>query len=71
MRTRHFQAVDTMGTDPITKLLVKFSTPSIIANLVTASYNLVDAIFIGRLGIAPLAAIAIAHPIMTDRKSVV
>jgi putative MATE family efflux protein len=64
MASRRFKAVDAMGTDPITSLLIKYSTPSVIANLVTASYNLVDAIFIGRLGTAALAAIAVANPIM-------
>lgn len=65
MATRRFKAVDSMGTEPITPLLIKFSTPSIVANLVTVSYNMVDSIFIGRLGVAPLAAIAIAHPLMS------
>ena len=64
MAAKRSQAVDSMGTDPITRLLIKFSGPSVIANLVTASYNLVDAIFIGRLGTAPLAAIAVANPLM-------
>lgn len=53
-----------MGGDTVTRLLFKFSTPSIIANLVSASYNLVDSIFIGRLGAASLAAVSIANPLM-------
>lgn len=54
MRSGHFKASEEMGQSTITKLLIKFSTPSIISNLVSASYNLVDALFVAQLG-APLA----------------
>ena len=39
-----------MGQDPVWKLLVRFSTPTIISMMVASSYNIVDAIFVGRLG---------------------
>lgn len=39
---------NTLGTDPIGKLMVKFAVPSIIAMVVNALYNIVDQIFIGR-----------------------
>lgn len=45
-------------------LLLRFSGPAIIANVVAASYNIVDAIFIGRLGLAALGAAAVSFPIM-------
>ena len=51
-----------MGIDPVWRLLLSFSGPAIISMTVAASYNLVDAIFIGRLGAEALAAITVAFP---------
>jgi putative MATE family efflux protein len=59
-----------MGRDPVWSLLFRFSGPAIIAQVVNASYNLVDAIFIGRLGTAALAAIATANPLMAIYRSI-
>jgi len=53
-----------MGQDPVWKLLVRFSTPTIISMMVASSYNIVDAIFVGRLGPEALAALAIVFPLM-------
>lgn len=36
-----------LGSEPVTRLLVKFAVPSIIAMLVSALYNIVDQLFIG------------------------
>ncbi len=53
-----------LGTEGIGKLLFSLSLPSIIGMIVMASYNIVDAIFIGR-GVGPLglAAVAICFPL--------
>jgi Na+-driven multidrug efflux pump len=53
-----------LGNEKIGKLLFKLSTPSIVAMVVGAVYNVVDAIFIGQ-GVNSLAlgALAIAFPI--------
>ncbi len=59
-----------MGRDPVWSLLFRFSGPAIIAQVVNASYNLVDAIFIGRLGTSALAAIATANPLMAIYRSI-
>ena len=59
-----------MGKDPIWNLLFRFSGPAIVAQIVNASYNLVDAIFIGRLGTTALAAIAVANPLMAIYRAV-
>ncbi len=59
-----------MGKDPVWNLLFRFSGPAIIAQVVNASYALVDAIFIGRLGTSALAAIATANPLMAIYRSV-
>ncbi len=53
-----------MGRDSIWRLLYRFSGPSIVSMLVSASYNLVDTIFVGRLGPAAVAALSIAFPIL-------
>jgi putative MATE family efflux protein len=58
------RATEAMGRDKVTRLLFKFSIPSVIANLVSASYNLIDSIFIGKLGAASLAAVSISNPLM-------
>jgi len=53
-----------MGQAPIWKLLLRFSGPPIVSMVMGASYNVVDAIFVGRLGPESLAALAIAFPLM-------
>ncbi len=53
-----------MGRGRITSLLLRFSGPAVLANLVQASYNIVDTVFVSRLGLAPLAAMAVAYPLM-------
>lgn len=51
-----------MGTKSITKLLIQFSVPATTSMLVTATYNIVDTIFVGRLGVEAIAALSIALP---------
>ena len=53
-----------MGKEPITRLLLRFSGPAIVAMLVMSSYNVVDTIFIGRLGPESLASVTLSFPIM-------
>lgn len=53
-----------MGQAPIWSLLFRFSGPAIISMVVASSYNLVDAIYVGRLGPSALAALAVAFPLM-------
>lgn len=37
-----------LGTEPVGKLLLKLSVPTVIAQLVNMLYNIVDRIYIGR-----------------------
>ncbi len=54
-----------LGTEPIGKLLAKYSLPAVVAMLVNAIYNVVDRIFIGKLvGEEALAGLTITFPIM-------
>jgi putative MATE family efflux protein len=63
MQTR-LNRSEAMGKGKIWPLLWRFSGPSIISMLVASSYNLVDAIFVGRLGAEALAAMAVSFPLM-------
>jgi putative MATE family efflux protein len=53
-----------MAEQSIWRLLFRFSGPTIISMMVAASYSVVDAIFVGRLGPEALAALAIVFPLM-------
>jgi putative MATE family efflux protein len=55
---------EAMGKDPIWGLMLRFSGPAIVSMLVASSYNIVDAIFVGRLGPEALAALTVAFPVM-------
>ena len=37
-----------LATEPISKLIIKFSVPCVLSMLVSALYNIVDQIFIGQ-----------------------
>lgn len=55
-----------LGTEPVGKLLLAFSVPSIIACLVNSVYNIVDQIFIGQgVGYLGNAATTVSFPMMT------
>jgi putative MATE family efflux protein len=64
MRGRGSDRSQAMGYAPIWGLLLRFSGPAIVSMMVTSSYNIVDAIFVGRLGPDALAALAVAFPLM-------
>lgn len=53
-----------LGTEPLGKLLLELSLPAVLGMLVQASYNIVDAFFIGR-GVGPmgLAGTAVVFPL--------
>ena len=46
--TKELQQESELGTQPIGKLLMKYSIPCVISLLINALYNVVDQIFIGR-----------------------
>ncbi len=56
-----------MGVAPVSKLMLKFAIPSIVAMLVGALYNIVDQLFIGHeVGTLGNAATNIAFPLSTS-----
>ncbi len=53
-----------LETEPLTKLLVKYSVPTALTLMVNYIYNIVDQIFVGQgVGITGMAAINIAFPL--------
>ncbi len=62
----HPAGANPLGYEPIGKLLLAFSVPSIISMLVNSVYNIVDQIFIGQgVGVMGNAATTIAFPVVT------
>ena len=60
-----------LATEKITRLITKFGVPSIISFLVSALYNIVDQIFIGRgVGMLGNAATNVAFPLSTIATSI-
>ena len=57
-----------LATEPVGKLLLKYSVPAIIGMIVNALYNVVDRIFIGnipRVGPLAITGVGVTMPIMT------
>ncbi|MDR1218147.1 MAG: MATE family efflux transporter [Treponema sp.] len=60
------QAADKLGTEPVGKLLLKFSIPAIVGMMVNALYNVVDRIFVGQgVDEVALGGLALVLPLMT------
>ncbi|HSW57801.1 MAG TPA: MATE family efflux transporter [Dehalococcoidales bacterium] len=51
-----------LGTDPLPKLLLRLSLPSIVSMIVISLYNLVDAIWLGQLGYQAIAVVTVFMP---------
>ncbi|MDR1100492.1 MAG: MATE family efflux transporter, partial [Treponema sp.] len=59
-------AADRLGTEPMGKLLLRFSIPAITGMLVNALYNVVDRIFVGRgVNEIALGGLSLVLPLMT------
>lgn len=52
-----------MGTDPILRLIFSMSLPAMFSMLVQSMYNIVDSMFVARLGENALTAVSLAFPI--------
>ncbi len=52
-----------MGTAPVGRLLLQFSLPALVGMLVSATYNIVDTAFVGRLGHEAIAALTLVWPV--------
>jgi putative MATE family efflux protein len=59
-------AADRLGSEPVGKLLMRFSLPAITGMVVNALYNVVDRIFVGRgVNEVALGGLALVLPLMT------
>jgi putative MATE family efflux protein len=57
---------DRLGTEPVGRLLIRFSIPAITGMLVNALYNVVDRIFVGRgVNEIALGGLSLVLPLMT------
>lgn len=57
-----------LGSESVSKLLIKYSVPAIIGMMVNALYNVVDRMFIGNIpGVGPMAitGLGVTMPIMS------
>ena len=52
-----------MGTAPILPLIFKMSLPSIFSMLILALYNIVDSIYVSRIGESALSAVSLIFPL--------
>ena len=66
LKMKENEKINPLGTAPVPKLMASFAIPSIIGMLVSALYNIVDQLFIGRgVGTDGNAATNIAFPFST------
>lgn len=54
-----------MGTQPMLRLIVSMSLPAMFSMLVQSLYNIVDSMFVARLGEEALTAVSLAFPVQT------
>lgn len=59
-----------MGTKPMLPLIIQMSLPSMFSMLIQALYNIVDSIFVSRLGEYALSAVSLVYPIQLINISV-
>lgn len=52
-----------MGTLPVGRLLMKLSVPVVLSMMVSTLYNIIDSVFVSRLGDNALTAMSLATPI--------
>ncbi|GHV70731.1 MATE family efflux transporter [Spirochaetia bacterium] len=65
MPNTNVDAADKLGTEPVGRLLLRFSIPAISGMLVNALYNMVDRIFVGRgVDEVALGGLALVMPMM-------
>ena len=65
-----YERTEAMGRDKVTRLLLRFSGPAILAAETSALYNLFDAIWCGRLSTEAVAALAVANPLMAIYRAI-
>ena len=59
-----------MRTKPVFSLLVSMSVPMMLSMLIQSLYNIVDSIYVSRLGTSALTAVSLAYPLQNAIVSV-
>ena len=59
-----------MGTRPVFSLLISMSVPMMLSLLIQSIYNIVDSIYVSRLGTEALTAVSLAFPLQNAATSV-
>lgn len=60
---RALERENKMGVMPINKLIISVSAPIMISMLVQSLYNLVDSVFVSKVGEAAITSVALALPL--------
>lgn len=63
LKGRVIKMDEKMTNEPMTKLIIKMSLPAIFSMLISALYNIVDSVFVSRLGPFATTAISLVFPI--------
>ncbi|MBC8182954.1 MATE family efflux transporter [candidate division KSB1 bacterium] len=63
MNNKNHQRLHRMGSQKMLPLIISFSLPSIISMTAMALYNVVDTIFVGRLGTEAIAGLTLIMPL--------
>ena len=58
-----------MRTKPVFSLLVSMSVPMMLSMLIQSLYNIVDSIYVSRLGTSALTAVSLAYPLQNVSES--
>jgi putative MATE family efflux protein len=56
------QHTERLGTEPLVRLLIALSLPGVVSSITTTLYNIVDTIWVGRIGHEAIAALTIIFP---------
>ena len=59
-----------MGTRPVFPLLMSMSVPMMLSMFIQSLYNIVDSIYVSRLGTQALTAVSLAYPLQNAIVSV-
>lgn len=57
------QVTNKMGTQPLMKLIISMSLPAMFSMMVQSLYNIIDSMFVAKIGQDALTAINLAYPI--------
>ena len=63
MEEKKIQHQNKMGEMPISKLMANMAWPAILSMTISALYNIVDSIFVARIGEDALTAVSIVNPV--------